>query len=206
MLVKVGSSLSAPKLVKCGGPQGSVLGPLLFTIYINDLPKVLKECHIIMYADDVILYRSGNSKEEVEKALQIDIDNISLWSRQNGLIISIPKTKSMLFYPPRMKSPEPLNITINGEAIEFVTSFKYLGLWLDPKLSWQDHCDKVYIKMSSRANLIVPHHHSFCKRQLKIYCDSLVMSALGYLFPVWGFICPSRLEAYHAQISEEGAR
>jgi len=95
-----------------------------------------------------------------------------------------------------MKSPDPLNISINGEAIEFVTSFKYLGLWLDPKLTWEDHCDKVYKKMSSRVNLIVRHHHSFCKRQLKVYCDSLVMSVLGYLLPVWGSICPSRLDAF----------
>jgi hypothetical protein len=97
-----------------------------------------------------------------------------------------------------MKAPEPLSISVDGEMLECVSSFKYLGIWLDPKLSWDEHSDRVYKKMSGRANLIGRHHHSFGKRQLKVYCDSLVMSVLGYLLPVWGSVCTSRLEAFDA--------
>jgi len=186
MKVKVGSSVSEPKDVKCGVPQGSVLGPLLFSVYINDLPRVVVWCIMIMYADDVVLYRSGKSRKEVEEALQLDIDKISEWSKLNGLTVSIAKTKSMILYPPRMKTPEALEITIDGERIECVTSFKYLGLWLDPRLSWEEHSDKVYKKMSARANLILRHHHSFNRRQLKVYCDSLVMSVIGVLVTCLG--------------------
>ena len=88
-----------------------------------------------MYADDVILYATGKTKEEVELALQFDLDNIARWSSMNGLTISIPKTKAMIFYAPKMKDPGNLNVYAHGELIEHVSSFKYLGLWLDPKLS-----------------------------------------------------------------------
>jgi hypothetical protein len=90
----------------------------------------------------------------------------------------------MIFYAPRMKASEPLSIHVDGEVLECVTSFKYLCLWLDPKLTWVEHSDRVYKKMNARANLIGCHHHSFSKRQLEAYCDSLVMSVLGYLRPV----------------------
>jgi len=101
MQVKVGTSLSPPVLIKRGVPQGSVLGPLLFTIYINDLPLVVKKCSVIMYADDVILFYSGKTREEVQLALQADLDRITRWSKINGLTISTEKTKAMIFYPPR---------------------------------------------------------------------------------------------------------
>jgi hypothetical protein len=196
MQVKIGSSFSDTRLQKAGVPQGSVLGPLLFTIYINDLPKVVKFCLTLMYADDVILYFSGKTIAEVQSALQKDFENIAEWSALNGLTISISKTKSMMFYPPRLPTPPELIITLDGEPIECVSTFKYLGLWLEPKLSWETHSNKVLKKMSARANLIARHHHSFSKRQLKQYCDSLVLSVLSYLLPVWGSVCDSKLEEF----------
>jgi len=197
MQVKIGSSSSKPRIMKkIGVPQGSVLGPLLFSIYINDLPKVVMKCLMLMYADDVILYYSGKTHEEVQAALQEDLDRISKWSDLNGLTISISKTKSMIFYPPRLRVPPELNIKIGEDPIECVTTFKYLGLWMDQKLSWEVHSDKVLKKMSCRANLIGRHHHSFNKRQLKQYCDSLVLSVLSYLLPVWGSVCATKLEAF----------
>ena len=196
MQVKVGSSLSASRIIETGVPQGSVLGPLLFTVYINDLPNIVKHRHVIMYADDVILFHSGKSKNAVEEALQRDLDNIAQWSTLNGLTISIQKTKAMMFCPPRLTEPDDLILSIGGEPIECVKSFKYLGLWLDPRLLWEDHTDKVYKKMSSRANLIARHHHSFNKQQLGVYCDSLVLPVLSYLLPVWGSICNTKWEAF----------
>jgi len=196
MQVKIGQRVSQHRMIRLGVPQGSVLGPLLFSVYINDLPRSVIKCSVIMYADDVILYYSGKTKEEVENALQSDMDNISLWSKHNGLTVSITKTKSMIFYPPRMKIPEPLKISIDGEDIECVPSFKYLGLWLDQKLSWDDHSDKVHKKMNIRANLILRNHHGFSSKKLRIYCDSLVMSVLGYLLPIWGSISASKLESF----------
>jgi len=102
----------------------------------------------------------------------------------------------MVFYPPRLSTPSDLSITLNTDTIECVNQFKYLGLWLDPKLTWNVHCENTLKKMSGRANLIGRHHHSFNKRKLKLYCDSLVLSVLNYLLPVWGSISASKLEDF----------
>jgi len=94
-------------------------------------------------------------------------------------------------------APSDLSITLNVDTIECVNKFKYIGLWLEPKLTWNVHCENTLKKMSGRANLIGRHHHSFNKRKLKLYCDSLVLSVLNYLLPVWGSICASKLEDFY---------
>jgi len=178
-------------------PQGSVLGPLLFSIYINDLPKCISpRCKVILYADDVILYYSGRSKEEIEAVLQDDLNRIAAWSILNGLTISVVKTKSMLIYPARAQDPGHLEISANTETIEAVDTFKYLGLWVDRQLSWNHHCDTVFKKMNTRLKLIQRHKSSVNYKQLKVYCDSLVLSVLNFLLPVWGSVCTSKLESF----------
>jgi len=118
MRVKVGNSLSRSAELRYGVPQGSVLGPLLFSIYINDLPLVLKICKCIMYADDVILYFSGKTKAEVEEKIQADFNAIAEWADLNGMEISLSKTKTMLFCPPRMAKPEKLRIGLGDAYLE----------------------------------------------------------------------------------------
>jgi len=109
---------------------------------INDLPLVLKLCKCIMYADDVILCFSGKTKSEVEEKIKADFNAITEWADLNGMEISLSKTKTMLLCPLRMAKPENLRIGLGDAYSECVDDFKYLGLWLDPKLSFDGHVTK----------------------------------------------------------------
>jgi hypothetical protein len=195
--VSTGGECSASVTVRCGVPQGSVLGPLLFSVYINDLPKAISNrCKVIMYADDVILYCSGRTRDEIQLALQEDFDRIAEWSRINGLRISVDKTKSIIIYRPRSTTPAHLDIRLGTSSIEAVETFKYLGLWVDQQLTWNQHCDAVHKKMNARVKLLQRHQSAFSKPLLKVYCDSLVLSVLSFQLPVWGSVSDGKLDSF----------
>ena len=91
-VTKYRGGVSSPGIITCGVPQGSIMGPLMFILYINDLPLVIHNCHVSMYADDTVLYYSGPTIEEVQSKLQEDLDNIYNWSRCNKLSLNVAKT------------------------------------------------------------------------------------------------------------------
>ena len=92
-----GNELSNSLPITCGVPQGSILGRLLFVIYINDLPKCLTQCSIMMYADDTVIYLGGKSTLQIANILQQDFDNIARWIFCNRLIVNLSKSKCMAF-------------------------------------------------------------------------------------------------------------
>lgn len=94
--VKLGSVVSDSKSINCGVPQGSILGPTLFNFYINDIASLNLSSKLLLYADDLVLYLSGNSFPEIFVCMQKDLDLIFQWSVFNKLTISVPKTKAML--------------------------------------------------------------------------------------------------------------
>ena len=83
--------------VTIGVPLGSILGPLLFILYVNDLPNVICKCSILMYADDTVLFCSGSDVTKIEKKLDDELNLIGRWLRDNGLFLNVVKTESMLF-------------------------------------------------------------------------------------------------------------
>ena len=133
---KLNGSMSTLQAIHTGVPQGSIIGPLMFLIYINDLPDVLLHSKALMYADDTVLYCSNESGKEARKDMQNDLLKIQTWCELNRMTLNIKKTKFMTFMSDhKRKSYRPFKLYIRGLQIEEVNSYKYLGTILDNKLN-----------------------------------------------------------------------
>jgi len=132
--VKVGSQLSAEVRVTSGVKQGSVLGPLLFLAYVNDVWRNM-ESTIRLFADDCVIYRKIINNANMEK-LQKDLDRLGEWAVENAMKINPSKCKAIRFTRARVK--DPLNYSLMGTLIPEASSCKYLGIILRSDLSWAD--------------------------------------------------------------------
>ena len=118
-----------------GVPQGSCLGPLLFLVYINDLPHCLKNCASKLYADDTDIFVSGSNLKYIEKLIYQDLDNINKWLIANKLSLNAIKTKYMIFATcQKLKNCMEVDLKLNGSSITRTDKKDYLGLTLDEGL------------------------------------------------------------------------
>ena len=120
-------------------PQGSILGPLLFSIYVNDLPNVVKSSQLNMYADDTQLHCCGRDLSLVQKDFQGDIDHVQVWLQANRLQLNISKSVLMLIGSRQKLQSHKVSISIGGKHLMQVASTKYLGVVIDQHLTWQNH-------------------------------------------------------------------
>uniref|UniRef100_A0A8C1JD21 Reverse transcriptase domain-containing protein n=1 Tax=Cyprinus carpio TaxID=7962 RepID=A0A8C1JD21_CYPCA len=125
-----------------GVPQGSVLGPLLFSLYINDLPQQCEGIQVQMYADDTVIFTYAKTAESAAEKLKAATEKITQWLEQSCLSLNISKTKGFFFSKTNVKPPD-VDICINGEKIEIVNEFNYLGIILDSNLSFKKHIKKM---------------------------------------------------------------
>lgn len=187
-------SWSNSKDLECGVPQGSCLGPLLYSIFTNDLPSVLHKASVQMYADDSTLYYAANSSTELDKVLSSELDMVFDWIQQNKLVLNISKTKSIILGSSHKLSSRPtLRLNLSGELIEQVDKVKLLGLRIDSQLSWSEHIDTVIKKMGNGISMVrkcLPYVNENILGQV---VKSLILSHLDYCSPVWSSASKSLL-------------
>ena len=167
--------------VTSGVPQGSILGPIIFVLYINDLPEVINS-HILLFADDTKIYKEVNDVNE-QNCLQSDIDKMCKWSNDWLLKYHPGKCKSMRIGPP--KDPEPFNYKINGYQIEKVEKEKDIGVTVDNKLNFSPHISEKVNKANSIMGLI---RRSFTFLDQTIFTrlfKALVRPHIEYANTVW---------------------
>ncbi len=140
--------------ISSGVPQGSILGPLLFTLVINDLPDHLEHCRILMYADDTVLFYSSKSVENIEQTLIKGMEKLNNWLEINSLFLNRKKTECVLFGSgPRLNSVDNFTIYVQGTPLIRVSEYKYLGVTLDETLSWNAHVKtSIYWKRQKRES------------------------------------------------------
>jgi hypothetical protein len=174
--------------IQTGVPQGSILGPLFFIIYINDLPSASKVFHPIIYADDTtlstVLRAFDRSGLDIDTSINAELNNVSNWLKVNKLSLNSSKTKAMLFHTVRKNVTFP-NISINGTPIEFVESFDYLGIIIDKNLSWKAHISKISVKLSKTIGIMCKMKNILSKDILLTLYHSLFLPYLNYGLLCW---------------------
>ena len=141
-VIKIKNILSNKKVVKIGVPQGSILGPLFFIIYINDLLDLID--NITSYADDTVLFCSGNTWSEAENTMNRSLAIVNSWYYSNKLILNINKTMYVTFGNRNDTMPRNLTIHLDNHLLNRVQSTTYIGVIFDQNIKWKEHIKSVY--------------------------------------------------------------
>ena len=177
--------------IEVGVPQGSCLGPLLFLIYINDLPQAVQGSTVSMYADDTSLCHQSNDITQLNKAINNDLRHLDTWLQGNKLSLNVAKTNSMLITTKQKRNilkdtNLDLDLNLRENELEVVQKTKYLGVQIDCSLDWKEQIKAVSAKVS-RAVGFLKHAKNFLPREtLKTLYTGIVEPHFRYCCSVWG--------------------
>ncbi len=136
-------------------PQGSILGPLLFVIYINDFTQSINLCKVVLYADDTILLFANKDPDIIKHTVETDLESAQHWFNCNKLNRNVSKGKWMMFGTvQRLRHTKPTDLFIGENPLEKVQNYKYLGMWLNVNLDWHYHIDVMRSKISRRIGVL----------------------------------------------------
>ena len=194
---------SAKKFINTGVPQGSILGPILFILYINDLPNATSFL-TNLFADDTTFSKSNKNLNDLIIESNIELDKAKNWFRANKLSLNVSKTKYMIFRPHKMAfNPALCILNIGGEKIERIGRdcntkfFKFVGILLDDELKWDKHINYVENKIASSIYALSQTKKLFPTPILKTIYNSLAKPHLEYGLIVWGAAKDEQMAKIH---------
>ena len=179
--------MSEPQNITCGIPQGSNLGPLLFLIYINDLPNCLETTHAALFADDTNISCRGESSADIEQQLNTDLENVYKWLIANRLTLNMEKTKYMIIGS-RQKLKQILmdpHIIIGDEAINRVKEKKVLRVIINEQLKWKEHIDAQFKRISNNIALLRRTKEFVTQETLVKMYNTLILPYFIYCSNAW---------------------
>ena len=187
--VTVNNSKSSFKPVSCGVPQGSILGPLLFLLFINDLP--LYTCNVFtdLYADDTTLYFFHPSQDVIEQNFQTALNELQIWCKNNGMVLNSAKTKVMFVTTNQKRQRlvnDNLKLFYNDDALHTITNDKILGVFVDNNLTWSEHVKHISKKIASNIWLLSKIKAFLSKDHRVQYYKSYIQPHIDFCNVVWG--------------------
>ena len=186
-IVQDGNIKSSRRLITSGVPQGSILGPILFILYINDLSFEIENTIIDMYADDGTIYSKHKELGKIELDLQLNLNAINKWCFLNNMAINAQKTKCMVLGSNfKLRNAKPINIVVNSVSIENVTSKKLLGITLDSTLSWKAQVNSVTKKVNSKIALLKRINYFLNDDMRKMFYNAYIVPLMDYCCSIWG--------------------
>ena len=183
-ITHVADSYSSPGFPTSGVPQGSILGPTLFSAFINDLPSVLPPNSTVLFADDTTIFIISDQLPTLQSSLQLCLELVNLWLERNGLKLNTSKTKSMLIHSSK-KLPNSLDLSVDGKTVEQVRCFKFLGVQVNDTLTWSDHINFVCSKVSHSLNLLRRLSWFLPQSLLLLFLKSYILPTFDYCDIVW---------------------
>ena len=177
---------STKKILSCSVPQGSILGPLLFNIYINDLTTITNKLKPILFADDSCFYYSNPNVHELISVINNEMINVSSWLTSNRLTLNHSKSHYMIFNR-KLNIPLDLEpVILNNKIINKVTETTFLGLIIQQNLKWNGHIKSLANKINKYSSIIFLIRNSLDNNSLKLIYNTLVYSNLVYANVIWG--------------------
>ena len=205
------------KTIKCGVPQGSILGPLLFILYVNDIVNTTSLLELILFADDTTLLFSHSDIASKENTINNELQEICNWFKANKLSVNASKTNYMVlgtqnstskFGPLNQNDMSenlqsssssnagkvPLNIILDDVSLDRVSSTKFLGVIIDENLTWKKHIDAISKTISRNAGMLTKLKHFVPENILyTLYC-TMILPYINYSIIIWGSACKLYLE------------
>jgi hypothetical protein len=184
--VEIGGVLSNPLDITCGVPQGSILGPLLFLLYINDMSSAITKSKLFLYADDSAIIYSDKSTKEIEKHLTTDLESLNTWLAKNKLSLHLGKTECIFFSSKKRKVQDnTINITCKNQKINVVHNIKYLGAQLDYCLSGQNMYEQIIKKVNSALKYLYRKKDFLSQKLKKNITNALIQPHFDYGSCFW---------------------
>ena len=171
--------------VSCGVPQGSILGPLLFILYVNDLPKVSNKFVSILFADDTTILLEGNNIHSIVTSLNYELDKLVIWLNANKLSLNVSKTHYMVFHRARRKIYHE-DIILSNNILQQAHYTKFLGIIIDDKLKWANHISYIKNKIAKGMGILLKARKVLKIQVLLQLYHSFVFPYLIYCSEVWG--------------------
>ena len=196
-IVKYNNAISDQKFVTCGVPQGSILGPILFLLYINDLSTVSNILFTLMFANDTNMFIQGKDVNKMEECINREIEKVLKWLNCNKLSLNVDKTHTMIFSNNKLYSSMSMNVFIQGTLIETVSKTKFLGVIIDNNLQWKDHINYLCNKISKGIGIIRKVRDVLNKDTLINLYYTFIYPYLTYCNIVWGRAANIHLSRLH---------